>query len=83
MLDAGCGTGNALAGLARRYPQAQLIALDLAPAMLSRARSRVPWWKQLLARRPQPAAVCGDIERLPLADASRSVWCGPISRCSG
>ena len=75
ILDAGCGTGNAHAGLAQRYPQAQLIALDIAPAMLSRARSRVPWWKNLLVRRPQPAAVCADIERLPVAGASVGmVW---------
>lgn len=75
VLDAGSGTGNALAGLAQRYPQARLIALDIAPAMLLRARSRVPWWKQLLARYPQPAALCADIERLPVADASVGmVW---------
>jgi len=75
ILDAGSGTGNALAGLAQRYPQARLIALDIAPAMLLRSRSRAPWWKNLLARRPQPAAVCADIERLPVADASVGmVW---------
>lgn len=75
LLDAGSGTGNALAGLAQRYPQARLIALDIAPAMLLHTRSRVPWWKTVLVRRPRPAAVCADIERLPVADASVGmVW---------
>ena len=36
ILDAGCGTGYALAGLRQRFPAAELIALDFAPAMLRR-----------------------------------------------
>ncbi len=75
LLDAGSGTGNALAGLTQRYPQARIVALDIAPAMLLRVRSRVPWWKNLLTRRPQPAVVCADIERLPVANAAVGmVW---------
>lgn len=74
ILDAGSGTGNALDELARRYPRARLIALDIALAMLQRGRGRAPWWKNLLARRA-PAAVCADIECLPVADASIGmVW---------
>ncbi len=73
ILDAGCGTGNALAGLGKCYPEARLIALDLAVAMLRRARGRLPWWKGLFAHGVQ--AVCADIECLPLADASIGmVW---------
>ncbi len=73
ILDAGSGTGNALAALAKRYPEARIIGLDIALAMLSRGRQRLPWWKSLLARRPH--AVCGDIERLPLANAAVGmVW---------
>lgn len=73
ILDAGSGTGNALAGLARRYPAARLIAFDIALAMLKRGQERLPWWKGLFTRRAQP--VCGDIERLPLADAAVDmVW---------
>lgn len=53
--DAGCGTGFGLRLLAERLPQARLVALDLAPAMLLRANA--PW------------AVAGDLEHLPLADA--------------
>jgi malonyl-CoA O-methyltransferase len=68
ILDAGCGTGNAWQGLAQRFPGAGLIALDLAPAMLRAARSRLPWHRRWLGR--MPAAVCGDIEALPLKAAS-------------
>ena len=73
ILDAGSGTGNALAGLRECYPAAQLIALDLAVAMLKRGRERLPWWKGFFTRGAQ--AVCGDIERLPLAEESVGmVW---------
>jgi malonyl-CoA O-methyltransferase len=38
LLDVGCGLGAGLRSLAERYPQARAIGLDLAPAMLRRAR---------------------------------------------
>ncbi len=63
VLDVGSGTGNSTQGLALRYRKARLIALDLAVAMLCQVRRRSPW-----LRRWQ--LVCGDAERLPLADAS-------------
>jgi malonyl-CoA O-methyltransferase len=73
VLDAGSGTGNALAGLMRRYPAATVVALDIALAMLVRGRRRSPWWRRLLGR--QMPAVCADIENLPLAEASVDmVW---------
>jgi malonyl-CoA O-methyltransferase len=73
ILDAGSGTGNALAALRSRYPEAGIVALDIALAMLQRGRERLPWWKGLLVRRP--SAVCSDIERLPLAHAAVDmVW---------
>jgi malonyl-CoA O-methyltransferase len=73
ILDAGSGTGNAHAGLDKRYPETRLIALDIALAMLSRGRQRLPWWKGLFTHGVQ--AVCGDIEHLPLAAASVGmVW---------
>lgn len=73
ILDAGSGTGNAHAGLHKRYPAARLIALDIALAMLRRGQERLPWWKGLFTQRV--SAVCGDIERQPIADASVGmVW---------
>ena len=68
ILDAGCGTGNAWRGLAARYPGARLFALDLAPGMLRQAGAAVPWHQRLLRR--SPAAICGDLEHLPLAGGS-------------
>ncbi len=76
ILDAGSGTGNAVAGLLARHPRARVIALDLALAMARRARARRPWWRGLFERSgPRLAAVCGDIEQLPLAPACAGmVW---------
>lgn len=75
ILDAGCGTGNALPALRARYPQGRVIALDLAFTMLQQARRRggTSWWRSLLQQRP--AALCADIEHLPLATGSVDlVW---------
>jgi malonyl-CoA O-methyltransferase len=61
ILDVGCGPGRASAVLARRFPKAQTIALDLALPMLRRAGgSRF---------RPRPR-LCADAQALPLAEAS-------------
>jgi SAM-dependent methyltransferase len=40
ILDVGAGPGVAICELARRFPEARLIALDSSPAMLGRARAR-------------------------------------------
>ncbi len=69
ILDAGSGTGNAVSGLARRYPQARVIELDISQPMLRVARKRAPWWRRLLPG-VGSTQVCGDIERLPLCPAS-------------
>ena len=73
ILDAGSGTGNAWRGLAARYPGSQIIALDLAPGMLRQARAAIPWHRRMLKK--MPAALCGDLEGLPLAQGSvNMVW---------
>ena len=74
--DLGCGTGRQTAGLRTRYPQAEVVALDLAEGMLG------------VARRAQASAdaaqwVCGDLNALPFADCSADLlfsnlalqWC--------
>ncbi|MGE0080713.1 MAG: malonyl-ACP O-methyltransferase BioC [Thiohalomonadaceae bacterium] len=85
ILDAGAGTGHVSAALARRYPKAQIIALDLACAMVRRARARFGFF----ARRFRGHGfVCADVERLPLADASVDMvvsnltlqWCNPLDQ---
>ncbi|MDP3537617.1 MAG: malonyl-ACP O-methyltransferase BioC [Azonexus sp.] len=61
VLDAGCGTGYALGLLQARFPQAALLALDLSPAMLQRVTSAC-------------YRLSGDLENLPLADASLDLY---------
>jgi len=76
VLDLGAGTGRATAALKRKYRQALVIALDLAPGMLEEARRH-----QRLFHRFQ--RVCGDANRLPFVDASVDIvfsslmlqWC--------
>ncbi|MBL8470260.1 MAG: methyltransferase domain-containing protein [Rhodocyclaceae bacterium] len=54
LLDAGCGTGDALPWLAPLAAQ-RVVALDFAPAMLQAARRRMPGLD----------AVCADLHTLP------------------
>jgi malonyl-CoA O-methyltransferase len=83
VLDVGSGTGYGLAHLRARYAEAELSALDVAPAMLSAARARLPQpgWAQRARSRLAPSSVrathvlCADMERLPLAPSSMNlVW---------
>lgn len=74
VLDLGCGTGYFTQSLQKKFPQAYLLAMDLAEAMLGVTRARNPSGLGLL---------CGDAEYLPLASASVDVifsslalqWC--------
>ena len=43
VLDAGCGTGALADRLATRHPDIELVAADLSPSMLKRARTRRAW----------------------------------------
>ncbi len=88
ILDAGCGTGEALGELQARYPHARLVGLDLAYAMVQAAGRRDlvlrtgarPLMRRLLgafaaAARGHPALICGDVCRLPLGARSVDlVW---------
>jgi len=42
VLDVGTGTGIAARGLARRFPDAEIVGLDLSPAMIEEARRLLP-----------------------------------------
>ena len=76
VLDLGTGTGYAIPALHQRYRRARVIALDFAQAMLLAARRRGTW-------RRRPLCLCGDAERLPLADGAADLilsnstlqWC--------
>ncbi len=84
ILDAGCGTGEAVSELGIRYPDAKIIALDVALPMVAAARERARGGRSLLRRllpdalsgaNRAPAFVCGDINALPLRGvACDLVW---------
>jgi malonyl-CoA O-methyltransferase len=76
VLDAGCGTGEAVGELAARYPSARVVAFDIALPMVLRARARSQARRTALSRLLRPFAsrgsadaafVCADINALPLA----------------
>jgi malonyl-CoA O-methyltransferase len=78
VLDAGAGTGHAARALKRRYPKAQIVALDSSRLMLHEAARQQSWLRPF-------ARVCADAGLLPLADASVDLivsnlmlqWCNP------
>jgi len=77
VLDAGCGPGEGLRLLRRRYPKAWLVGLDSAWSMARSARRSQPLLER--ARSALSGAschnVCADLARLPLAAASVGmVW---------
>lgn len=67
ILDLGSGTGHCTEALASRYPDARIVALDLAESMLHHARRRFSRWQRY---RKKHGFVSGDAERLPFADDS-------------
>ncbi len=69
VIDAGAGTGRASRALKRRYPAADVIALDFALGMLRVAARQQTWFRRF-------GRVCADAARLPLADGSADlVFC--------
>jgi malonyl-CoA O-methyltransferase len=78
VLDVGAATGQGARALKRRYPAAQVIAVDSSAGMLQAAARRRGWWRPF-------GLLCADAARLPLADASVDLafsnlllpWCDP------
>lgn len=66
VLDVGSGPGHAAAAMRKRWPKAQVVALDLSLPMLAQAGKRAGWWRPF-------ARVCADARALPLAEASVDV----------
>jgi malonyl-CoA O-methyltransferase len=76
ILDAGCGTGDAQADLALRYPQARQVALDVALPMLHVAMTKEDGRRSTFVRLLSAFGksdsdganfVCGDVSALPFA----------------
>jgi malonyl-CoA O-methyltransferase len=90
ILDAGSGTGWGTRRLVQQYPDAQMIALDIARGMLQTARGSSGWWEKLFCGTRQ-IQVCGDIEALPLAANSVGMvwsnlvvqWCNDLPTTFG
>ncbi|MEE7548732.1 malonyl-ACP O-methyltransferase BioC, partial [Xanthomonas sp. Kuri4-1] len=66
VLDVGAGPGHAAAAMKKRWPKAQVVALDQALPMLQEARKQAGWWKPF-------TRVCADARALPVADGSVDV----------
>jgi malonyl-CoA O-methyltransferase len=86
ILDVGAGTGTCAIELARRYPKAKVIALDVAANMLQKARGKLTWFDKILGHRQH--FICGDAESLPVADHSIDLlfsnltlqWCNDLQK---
>lgn len=84
ILDAGCGTGQGSRLLNKRFANARVTALDVAPGMLAQTRLAQPLFKRLLGK--ATTLLCADIEALPLQDASMGMawsnlalqWCNDL-----
>jgi malonyl-CoA O-methyltransferase len=61
--DLGCGTGHGARALKRRWPRAQVVALDRASGMLAAAGAQISWLRGF-------ERVLGDALRLPLRSGS-------------
>lgn len=73
VLDLGAGPGNSALAMGQQFPQARLIALDLAPQMVAKAlsqRTQAGWAAERLA------LLRGDALYLPLAAESVDVVTG-------
>lgn len=68
IVDLGAGTGRNLPLLKQRYPAAQLLAVDIAPAMLQQSRERMRQGIRRFWPDKSIHYLAGDAERLPLAD---------------
>ncbi len=59
ILDIGSGTGFITQDALKRYPKAEVIALDLAHAMAKKSKQCGSWLRK-------PRAICADAEQLPI-----------------
>jgi len=64
-LDVGTGTGDGAFAIARRFPEAHVVGVDLAPAMVNQARRKTP-----ATLEQRVSFETGDASKLPFDDAS-------------
>lgn len=63
ILDLGCGPGRAAGSLKKRWPKAEVIAMDMALPMLRQVPKQTRFWRPV-------KTVCADALELPFKDAS-------------
>lgn len=84
VLDLGTGSGRGAELLKKRWPGAEVLAIDVAVPMLREVRRRSRWRRPLLR-------VCAEVTRLPLPDHSVDVlhsnlclpWCDDLPALFG
>jgi malonyl-CoA O-methyltransferase len=84
ILDLGAGTGHASRALKRAYPRAIVVAADIAPGMLARAKAQSRWLRRF-------ERVRADAYSLPFRDASFDLvysslmlqWCDDLDTAFG
>jgi malonyl-CoA O-methyltransferase len=69
IVDLGCGVGGSLAMLEKRYPKAEIIALDISEHRLKKACPSASSWQRLIRTR-RPLGLAADMAALPLAHSS-------------
>ena len=81
VLDVGCGTGSGTRALARRYPKARVLGLDIAQTMLQVAQQGDAWWRRKLPFLTGniPQYIGGDLERLPLLTGRVNLLCSNLA----
>lgn len=75
ILDLGCSRGGSFEHLAARYPEAQLIGLDLSPEMLQADVQARPAWQRWLGIKSSAGALrlMADAAQLPLQSRSATL----------
>jgi malonyl-CoA O-methyltransferase len=84
ILDLGAGTGHASRALKRAHPRALVVAADIAPGMLARAKAQSRWLRRF-------ERVRADAYSLPFRDASFDLiysslmlqWCDDLDTAFG
>lgn len=66
ILDLGCGPGRASGAMKKRWPKAEVIAVDAALPMLRQVPKHTRFWRPV-------KRVCADVSMLPFADQSVDV----------
>lgn len=63
VIDIGCGTGQGVAGLRKKYPRSKIVGLDLSFSMLQQSKKQYGFLRK-------KHVVNADMEQMPFADGS-------------